>query len=158
MNQTYKETGKGLSGYDVKKLLPGLKKQQETSWLSQTYSMCLQQVCLNLGIAFNNFFERRAAYPRFKSRHGKQSLQYPSNVKIEGDGLKVPKIGLIYAKIHRPIEGKLKTVTITKNCCDQYFASILFEDGKDQPQSSIEGKAIGIDLGLTTITCYPKFI
>ncbi len=149
MNQTYKETGKGLSGYDVKKLLPGLKKQEETSWLSQTYSMCLQQVCLNLGIAFNNFFERRAAYPRFKSRHGKQSLQYPSNVKIEGDCLKVPKIGLIYAKIHRPIEGKLKTVTITKNCCDQYFASILFEDGKDQPQSSIEGKAIGIDLGLT---------
>ncbi len=149
MNQTYKETGKGLSGYDVKKLLPGLKKQEETSWLSQTYSMCLQQVCLNLGIAFNNFFERRAAYPRFKSRHGKQSLQYPSNVKIEGDCLRVPKIGLIYAKIHRPIEGKLKTVTITKNCCDQYFASILFEDGKDQPQSSIEGKAIGIDLGLT---------
>ena len=59
------------------------------------------------------------------------------------------KIGLIYAKIHRPIEGKLKTVTITKNCCDQYFASILFENGKNKPQSSIEGKAIGIDLGLT---------
>ena len=149
INQTYKETGKGLSGYDVKKLLPGLKKQEETAWLSETYSMCLQQVCLNLGIAFNNFFERRASYPRFKSRHGKQSLQYPSNVKIEADYLKVPKIGLLYAKIHRPIEGKLKTVTITKNCCDQYYASILFEDGKDQPLSSREGKAIGIDLGLT---------
>ena len=26
MNETYKETGKGLSGYDVKKLLPELKK------------------------------------------------------------------------------------------------------------------------------------
>ncbi len=157
MNQTYKETGKGLSGYDVKKLLPELKKQEETSWLSETYSMCLQQVCLNLGIAFNNFFERRAAYPRFKSRHGKQSLQYPSNVKIEGDCLKVPKIGLIYAKIHRPIEGQLKTVTITKNCCDQYFASILLEDGKKPPsvppirgdERGVEGKAIGIDLGLT---------
>ncbi len=149
MNQTYQETGKGLSGYEVKKLLPGLKKQEETAWLSETYSMCLQQVCLNLGIAFNNFFERRASYPRFKSRHGKQSLQYPSNVKIEEDYLKVPKIGLVFAKIHRPIEGKLKTVTITKNCCEQYYASILFEDGKEQPESSIEGKAIGIDLGLT---------
>ncbi len=149
INQTYKETGKGLSGYEVKKLLPGLKKQEETAWLSETYSMCLQQVCLNLGIAFNNFFERRASYPRFKSRHGKQSLQYPSNVKIEEGYLKVPKIGLVFAKIHRPIEGKLKTVTITKNCCEQYYASILFEDGKDQPESSIEGKAIGIDLGLT---------
>ena len=149
INQTYKETGKGLSGYDVKKLLPELKKQKETAWLSETYSMCLQQVCLNLGIAFNNFFEHRASYPRFKSRHQKQSLQYPDNVKIEESYLKVPKLGLIYAKIHRPIEGKLKTVTITKNCCNQYYASILFEDGQDKPIPSIEGKAIGIDLGLT---------
>ncbi len=148
MNETYKETGKGLSGYDVKKLLPQLKKQEETAWLSDTYSSCLQQVCLNLGVAFNNFFERRAKYPNFKSKHGKQSLQYPANIKIENNCLKVPKIGLIYTKFHRPIEGKIKTVTITKNCCNQYFASILFEDGKQKPQLSSEGKAVGIDLGL----------
>lgn len=148
MNETYKETGKGLSGYDVKKLLPSLKKQEETSWLKQTYSQCLQQVCLNLGVAFNNFFERRAKYPNFKSKDGKQSLQYPSNVSIKDDCLDVPKIGLISGKFHRSIEGKIKSVTITKNCTHQYYASILFEDGKDKPQPSIEGKAIGLDLGL----------
>ncbi|AFZ53041.1 RNA-guided endonuclease InsQ/TnpB family protein [Cyanobacterium aponinum] len=148
MNETYKQTGKGLSGYDVKKLIPELKKQEETSWLSETYSQCLQQVCLNLGVAFNNFFEKRAKYPNFKSKHGKQSLQYPSNVSIKGDCLNVPKIGLVYAKIHRPIDGKIKTVTITKNCCNQYYASVLVDDGKDKPKVSSEGKAIGIDLGL----------
>ncbi|MBE9223135.1 transposase [Cyanobacterium stanieri LEGE 03274] len=148
MNETYKQTGKGLSGYDIKKLIPELKKQEETSWLSETYSQCLQQVCLNLGVAFNNFFEKRAKYPNFKSKHGKQSLQYPSNVSIKGDCLNVPKIGLVYAKIHRPIDGKIKTVTITKNCCNQYYASILIDDGKDKPEVSSEGKAIGIDLGL----------
>ncbi|MGL6136449.1 MAG: helix-turn-helix domain-containing protein, partial [Planktothrix sp.] len=31
MNQTYKETGKGLSGYEVKKIIPTLKKEYE--WL-----------------------------------------------------------------------------------------------------------------------------
>ncbi|MGI0480506.1 RNA-guided endonuclease InsQ/TnpB family protein [Geminocystis sp. CENA526] len=149
MNETYKKTGKGLSGYDVKKLIPELKKQEETAWLSETYSQCLQQVCLNLGVAFNNFFEKRAKYPNFKKKQGKQSLQYPSNVSIKDDCLNVPKIGLIYAKIHRPIEGKIKTVTITKNCCDQYYASVLIEDGKDKPTLSSEGKAVGIDLGLT---------
>jgi putative transposase len=56
---------------------------------------------------------------------------------------------LIYSKIHRPIDGKIKTVTITKNCCNQYYASILVDDGKDKPEQSSEGKAIGIDLGLT---------
>jgi putative transposase len=149
MNETYKDTGKGLSGYDVKKMLPVLKKQEETAWLSETYSMCLQQVCLNLGVAFNNFFERRAMYPRFKSKHGKQSLQYPSNVKLQEDCLIVPKIGSIVARVHRPVEGKIKTVTISKNPSSQYFASILFEDGKEKPAQSSEGKAIGLDLGLT---------
>jgi putative transposase len=148
MNETYKQTGFGLSGYDAKKLIPQLKKQEETSWLSETYSQCLQQVCLNLGVAFNNFFEKRAKYPRFKSKHKKQSIQYPSNVKIEGDCIKVPKIGLIYTKFHRPIEGKIKTVTISMNPSGQYFASLLIDDGKDKPLATTEGKAIGIDLGL----------
>ncbi|NQZ65389.1 RNA-guided endonuclease TnpB family protein [Crocosphaera sp.] len=147
INQTYIETGKGLSGYEVKKLIPQLKKQYE--WLSLAYSACLQQVCLNLGVAFNNFFERRAKYPRFKSKHGRQSIQYPQNVKVFDNYLKIPKIGDVKAVIHRPIEGKIKTVTISKNCCGQYFASILFDDGKEKPEASTEGKAVGIDVGLT---------
>ncbi|MBE9232348.1 transposase [Cuspidothrix issatschenkoi LEGE 03284] len=147
MNQTYKGTGKGLSGYEVKKIIPQLKKEHE--WLSLTYSQCLQQVCLNLGVAFNNFFEKRAKYPKFKSRHGKQSIQYPQNVEVADNQLILPKIGKVSAIIHREIEGKIKTVTITKNCSEQYFAAILFEDGKEKPESIAEGKAIGIDLGLT---------
>ncbi|MGB3203772.1 MAG: RNA-guided endonuclease TnpB family protein [Crinalium sp.] len=146
MNQTYKETGKGLSGYEVKKIIPQLKKEFE--WLSSTYSQCLQQVCLNLGVSFNNFFEKRAKYPKFKSKHGNQSIQYPQNVKVVSNCLTIPKIGDVSAVIHRPVEGKIKTVTISKNCSDQYFAAILFDDGKDKPISSAEGKAIGIDLGL----------
>ncbi len=147
INQTYQETGFGLSGYEVKKLIPQLK--QEYEWLSLAYSACLQQVCLNLGVAFNNFFEKRAKYPGFKSKHGRQSIQYPQNVKIFDDYLQIPKIGEVKAVIHRPIEGKVKTVTVSKNCCHQYFASILFDDGKEKPQSSVEGQAVGIDLGLT---------
>ncbi|EAZ88026.1 RNA-guided endonuclease InsQ/TnpB family protein, partial [Crocosphaera chwakensis] len=146
MNQTYKETGKGLSGYEVKKRIPELKKEYE--WLKLTYSQCLQQVCLNLGVAFNNFFEKRGLYPRFKSKHGKQSIQYPQNVKMLDNSLQLPKIGVVKAIIHRPIEGKIKTVTVTKNCCNQYFASILFEDGKNKPKPSTNGNTIGIDVGL----------
>lgn len=145
-NDTYKQTGKGLSRYDLQKQLPSLKKEFE--WLGSTYSQCLQVVCLNLSRAFINFFERRADYPRFKSKHGKQSLSYPQNVKINGDIISFPKIGEIYAKIHRSIEGEIKTVTISKNKCNQYYASILFEDGKEIPAPSSDGKAIGLDMGL----------
>jgi putative transposase len=148
-NKTYKDTGKGLSRNQLQALLPKLKQEEETLWLAETYSQCLQVVALNLSNAFINFFERRASFPRFKSKHGKQSFSYPQNVKIIGDCLKFPKLGLIYAKIHREIKGSVKTVTITKNPCGQYYASILFEDGTNKPIQSTEGNAIGIDLGLT---------
>ena len=93
-NKTYKDTGKGLNRGQLQGLLPELKKQEETQWLSETYSQCLQVVALNLSNAFINFFERRAGYPGRKSKHGKQSLIYPQNVKLVGDCLKFPKLGL----------------------------------------------------------------
>ena len=131
------------------KQLPKLKKQEETEWLKKTYSQSLQSVCLNLSRAFVNFFEKRAKYPRFKSRHNRQSLIYPQNVKLEENKIYFPKLDWIDAVIHRPINGAIRTVTITKNCAEQYYASLMFEDGLEKPVPTSEGKAIGLDLGLT---------
>lgn len=156
-NQTYKETGKGIAKYDMIKQLPHLKKQEETEWLKETYSQSLQSVCLNLSRAFVNFFEKRAKYPRFKSRHGRQSLIYPQNVKLGENKIYFPKLDWINAVIHRPVKGAIRTVTITLNCAEQYYASIMFEDGLEKPAPNPtlkgtalhKGKAIGLDLGLT---------
>ncbi|MGL4882927.1 MAG: RNA-guided endonuclease TnpB family protein, partial [Waterburya sp.] len=59
-----------------------------------------------------------------------------------------PKLNWIDAVIHRPVFGSIRTVTITKNCAEQYYASVMFEDGKEKPLSITKGKAIGLDLGL----------
>ena len=144
--QTYQETGKGLSDKALNSLLPQLKKEYE--WLKQTYSQVYQSTTRNLSRAFINFFEKRAAFPRFKSRKARQSIQYPQSVKIEGGYLKVPFIGLIEAKFHRLFEGEIKTVTISKEPSGKYFASILFETEGDEPDISTEGKIAGVDLGL----------
>ncbi len=146
--KTYIETGKGLSRGYIQGLLPELKK--EYPWLKNAYSQSLQVVALNLSTAYKNFFEKRARLPRFKSKHGRQTLSYPANVKFEGDYLKIPgKIGLVYCRRHREFEGKIKTVTLVKNPDGQYYASVLVDDGKDVISPSVEGKAIGIDVGLT---------
>lgn len=151
MSETYKETGKGLSAYDMKKMLPIWKKQEETVWLSECYSQCLQSSVLNLSQAFINFFDGRAKYPTFKSKHGRQSIQFPANVKIENETLiKFPgQLGKVSAKIHRTFAGKLKTVTVSRMPDGRYYASLLFDDGTAKPEENREGKAIGIDLGLT---------
>lgn len=149
MSQTYKDTGKGISALAMKKMIPVWKTEYE--WLKECYSQCLQSSVLNLSQAFINFFDGRAGYPTFKTRHGRQSLQYPQNVKVLSDSqIKFPgKLGVVNAKVHRDIVGVIKTVTVSRLTDGRYYASLLVDDGIEQPESSAEGKAIGIDLGLT---------
>jgi len=146
--ETYKETGKGLGQVALNALLPKLKKDENTKWLADCYSQVLQATTLNLTTAYKNFFDKRAGFPKFKSKHGKQSIQYPQNIKIVNGNVKLPgNIGEVKAKIHRPIEGKIKTVTISKTPSGKYWASILMEVEGDNP-STAEGKIYGVDLGL----------
>ena len=145
--QTYTETGKGLSRNVIQGLLPSLKK--EHPWLKDAYSQCLQYVALNLSTAYKNFFEKRAKSPRFKSKKGRQSISFPQNTKFKGDLLKLPKIGWVYCRRHRGFEGTVKTVTISLNPDGKYYVSALVDDGVERATPSTKGKAIGIDLGLT---------
>ena len=145
--ETYKVSGKSLSRGAIQGLLPALKK--EYPWLTDAYSQCLQYVALNLSCAYKNFFELRAGFPKFKSKHGRQSISYPSNVKLDGDYIKLPgKIGKVYCKQDRKFDGPLKTVTVSQNPDGKYYASILVDDKKEMPLASASGKVIGIDLGL----------
>ncbi|MGL4622766.1 MAG: RNA-guided endonuclease TnpB family protein, partial [Chroococcidiopsis sp.] len=63
-----------------------------------------------------------------------------------------PKIGEVKANLHRTFAGKLKTVTISMSKTGKYYAALLFDDGVPELAISSEGKAIGIDVGLTHFT------
>ena len=146
-NETYKVTGKGLSRLGCNDCLPQLKK--EYPWLDECYSQVLQPVLLNLSQAFINFFEGRAKYPNFKSKHGKQSIHYLPHVKLLDGAIKLPKIGEVNARIHRIFDGKLKTVTVSTSKARKYYTSLLFDDGLAEPEIGSQAKAVDIDVGLT---------
>lgn len=146
-SKTYQETGKGLSRNDIIKLLPGLKKEYE--WLTEAPSQVLQQAALDLSSAFLNFFEGRARYPRFKSRHRKQSIRFPQGCKLTEDCLSLPKLKKVYCRVSRVAVGTLKSVTVSMTVSGEYYASCLYDDGKEKPETSSDGKAVGIDVGLT---------
>ncbi|MCA6503738.1 MAG: transposase [Pseudanabaena sp. M135S2SP2A07QC] len=145
--ETYKNTGKGLTRGYIQGLLPALKKEYE--WLAEPYSQCLQVVALNLSTAYKNFFDKRAMLPKFKSKHGRQSISYPQNVKFDGDKIYLPKIDWVCFERHRDFEGDVKTVTVSRNPDGKYFVSVLVDDGKANPELMPVDKAIGIDVGLT---------
>ncbi|MGR0185451.1 RNA-guided endonuclease InsQ/TnpB family protein [Azospirillum aestuarii] len=146
MRVLYRETGKGLSYAGMTLRLPKLK--QEFPWLEDADSQVLQQALRNLAASFQGFFERRLKYPRFKTKHGRQSIQYPQRVKIDGSRIYLPKVGWVTCVVHREIIGKIKTVTVSKNACGQYHAAVLTDNETPMLSVSVEGKAIGVDVGL----------
>ena len=146
----YKKTGKGLSRSKIQALLPKLKKAEKTCWLKIPHSQSLQVVAMNLDAAFKNFYAKQTGKPSFKSKHGKQSLSFPQSVKVKKGGyVKIPKLGLMKANLPNWIDEtfNFSMVTISKNKIGKYYISFLYEIENKTPIS--QGKAIGIDLGLT---------
>jgi putative transposase len=105
----------------------------------------------NLDNAYTKFFKKQAYFPQFKKKSGKQSFQLPQGCKIVGKRLTLPKVEEgIKIKQHREFQGKIKTVTISKNSVNQYFATLLVETENEikPPESFNEKSLVGLDLGI----------
>lgn len=150
--KAYLETGKGLTYRQLQNQLPQLKKQNE--WLEDADSQALQCSLQNLAAAYENFFRGRAKYPRFRQKHGPQSYAYPQRFRIverrenRWGSVYMPKVGEVRARIHRETEGRIKTVTISLDCAGRYWASVLTDNEAPLPHVSIDGLAVGVDLGI----------
>ena len=115
-----------------------------------------QATMRRLDKAFVNFFRRVAegsgkpGYPRFKGLDQFTSItfpQYPSGVKLTGDHLYAQHIGTIKVKLHRPVEGLIKTVTLKREAEKWY---VVFScDLGDIPITPSTLPPVGIDVGLT---------
>jgi putative transposase len=134
---------------DLKPLLAVAKKSRRYGWLKEYDSLALQQAVINLDKAFANFFQKRAKFPTFKSKHGKQSSYHP-NGKVLTDAIQLPKMAPIKAVIHRDIVGNISSITITRNVTGKYYASILCDDGQEVPaKPTCITHVTGYDMGLS---------
>lgn len=140
----YAEHGKGLTYYDTNWALTKLKKV--VPWLKEADSQVLQEKLRDLDRSYKNFFDGRAEYPKLKSKHHQQSIRYPQRFKLEGSRTYLPKVGWVRTIFHRPLEGKMKNLTVTKTKSGKYFISIQVEVEKPEPDP-VSG-TVGIDLGL----------
>lgn len=131
------------------KRLTEIKQLEEYQWLYEVSNVALQQSLRSQDVAFSNFFSKRSKYPKFKSKHGKQSFRLTSS------GFRVKDGELYIAKsttplkmvLSRPMSDKLNSVTISKDAAGRYFVSV---QGEQEKQAlPVLDKAIGIDLGLT---------
>jgi putative transposase len=130
--------------------LPEIKESR--SEFDRIHSQILQDTLKRLDKAFAAFFRRvkagdKAGFPRFRSRCRYTSFTFPqSGFAIESGKLKLSKIGKIKIKLHREIEGKIKTCTISQSPTGKWFACLSVECEAEALPASKEN--IGIDVGL----------
>ncbi|WP_036378817.1 RNA-guided endonuclease TnpB family protein, partial [Mitsuokella jalaludinii] len=123
-----------LTYVKTSQFLIDLKKREDTSWLSEADSMALQESLRNLDRAYENFFQKRAGYPRFKSKHSRSQSYRTRNqgngIRIEGNRIKLPKVGLVKIKQSRTFEGRILNATVSRTASGTYFVSLCVEMDK----------------------------
>jgi putative transposase len=127
-----------------------LKQQEDYALLNEVSCVPTQQALRHLDKAFRNFFDGRAKYPTFKKRRNRQSAEYTTSAfKWDGTSLTLAKMAEPLSIVwSRPLpEGaKPSTITVTKDCADRYFVSLLVEE--EIKQLKPVEQSVGADLGL----------
>lgn len=127
--------------------LTSLKK--EYAWLCNVDSTALQGANEHLADAFSRFFNKQNDFPVFhKKKHdGSYTSKCVNNsIRLEDKAVRLPKLGVVKAKIHRQpkADWKLKSATVSREDDGKYYVSVLFEFKTDIP--SVEPvTAIGLD-------------
>jgi len=143
--EEYKSTG-------IKTKYPTPAKYKEKyPYLKEVDSLALANAQLNLEKAYKNFLRNKDfGFPKYKCKSNPVQSYTTNNqntIYIKNGYIKLPKLkSLVKIKLHREIKGVIKSVTISRNSINHYFASILCEEEIGElPKTN---KNIGIDLGI----------
>jgi len=143
------EAGEKKLGYAALcRELVGWKKAPETEWLAQSPSQPLQQALKDLERAYRNFFDQRAAFPRFKKKGRHDAFRFPQGMKLDqgNSRLFLPKLGWVRYRNSRKVVGTVKNVTVSA-CGGKWFISIQTEREVETPRHPASG-VVGVDVGV----------
>ncbi|WP_233498359.1 transposase [Meiothermus sp. QL-1] len=155
----WRKAGKSVALYEQMRLLGEVKAARPE--YREVYAQVLQETLKRLDRAFQGFFSRlkrgeKPGYPRFKGRGWWDSFTFPQVVrggcwvgpgKPLGNGkVKVPGVGHVRMKQHRPLEGVPKTFSIKRSAGCWYAVYVCEVQVQPLPPSE---NAVGIDLGLS---------
>ena len=144
--------------------------RNEYEWLKEHNTKVLKQSIINLEQAYKNFFRgvkdrSKVGFPKFKSKHDVQKVRFPQEAIAsktfdeENSKLNLTTIirGLKFECSDRDKQylyknkGGIKSITIIKNKCGQYYATILIDGDLLRTVNEPARESIGIDLGIKTL-------
>jgi putative transposase len=126
--------------------------KQETPWLSEAPAHALQQALLDLDRAYQNFFQKRAAFPKFHKKGLRDSFREsdPQCIKLDqaNSRMQLPKIGWVRYRNSREVLGAVRSVTVSQSA-GKWFVSITTLREVEQPQHP-STSAVGLDWGVAS--------
>lgn len=127
------------------------KNATETQWLKNAPSQPLQQLLKDLERAYKNFFQKRAAFPRFKKRGQNDAFRYPQGVKLDQENSRIflPKLGWMRYRNSRQVTGVVKNVTVSQSC-GKWHISIQTESEVSTPVHP-SASMVGLDAGVAKL-------
>lgn len=130
--------------------------RNEIEWMQEVSAAAIQQKEIDFKEYRKQLFsksrKKKIGFPSFKKKNNRQSFRLPNQkFKIIGNKIQLEKIGKVKIVVDRKLpDGKLMSVTVSKNPSGQYFASILIETEINyKPKTN---KEVGIDLGIKTFS------
>ncbi len=150
-NENHEAGNKYVSYTKMASWLIEWKSHPDTQWLKDTPSQPLQQSLKDLERGYKNFFQKRAAFPRFKKRGQNDAFRYPQGVKLDqtNNCIALPKLGWIRYRNSREVIGEVKNVTVIQSC-GKWYVSIQTEYEVPE-QVHKAASMVGLDAGVTKL-------
>jgi putative transposase len=135
--------------------LTSTQLRQKFEWMNEVSAAALQQKEMDFKAFKKNYFsktrKKKIGRPAFKNRDSRQSYRLPNQkFTLYQNAIRLEKIGKVKLVLDRAVPDgcKFMSVTVSKNNCGQFFASVLVET--EIVQKPKTGRKIGLDIGLKT--------
>jgi putative transposase len=151
----WQQHGKGTTYAETDTALTAMKRDPELAWLNEVSCVPLQQALRHQHRAFRAFFGKRARYPRFKSRRGRQSAHYTRSAFSVQDGVlrlaKTPgQVTFVWSWPDIGVTALDPTMVIVSREPDgRWYVTFAVGTAAAAPLPQT-GRAVGIDLGVTS--------
>ena len=158
----YRIFGKNLSAYRINAHIAKLKKRTKPHW-ADLPSQVVQDVVLRYGKSQDAFFQnikdrkagkttRKVGRPKIKPRHKYNSMTFTQvGYTLEGNRIKLNCIDTWFSyQKHREMLGTLKTITLKRDRCGDYWICFSCKNVEDSEPKSKTGQSAGFDYGNKT--------
>jgi putative transposase len=140
--------------YEMAGRLTAWRNDPSTAWLSESPQGPQQQLLKRLDAAYQRFFKKAGAYPKFKRYGDDPGMRFPDAKQVAYDPIneriKLPKVGWVRLRLSRPIAGEIRNVSV--RCAGaRWYAGIQTIQGDVEPSGDLQ-PTLGVDLGINVFT------